>query len=276
MKKKWRNLPVHIAIWIILVILLAPIWIMISTSLQKYENVFSWPPDWFPINPEWINYINVWSGNYEFSEPFFNSFIISISTALISVLIAFPAAYALTRFRFKAKNLLLLVVLVTQMFSPIILIVGLFQLIETYNLSNTLIGVIITNSVFTTPMAVWLIYGFLQNIPVILEQAAFVDGASRFTSIIRIVFPLAVPGVAMAAIYAFIMAWNDLIIPLILISEDSLRPISLALTDFSGQNVVYWHEMMAASVISTLPVAILFSFVQNLFIKGFMSGSVKE
>ncbi|HLR62144.1 MAG TPA: carbohydrate ABC transporter permease [Lentibacillus sp.] len=276
MKNKWRNAPVHIGLWITLIILLFPVWIMISTSLQKYEDVFNWPPDWLPNKPEWINFVNVWLGDYSFHEPFFNSIIISVSTALISIVIAFPAAYALTRFKFKAKNLLLLIVLVTQMFSPIILIVGLFQLIQTYNLLNTLIGVIITNSVFTTPMAVWLMYGYLQSIPVTLEQAAFVDGASRFKSIIRITFPLAAPGVAMAGIYAFIMSWNDLIIPLILISEDSLRPISLALTDFAGQNVVYWHEMMAASVISTLPVAILFSFVQNLFVKGFMSGAVKE
>ncbi|PTX58487.1 hypothetical protein C8P63_11674 [Melghirimyces profundicolus] len=96
------------------------------------------------------------------------------------------------------------------------------------------------------------------------------------TGIVRIILPLSAPGVAMAGIYSFIFAWNELLIPLIFISESRLRPASLALTDFVGQNVVYWHEMMAASVITTLPVAVLFSFVQRFFIQGFMSGAVKE
>lgn len=118
--------------------------------------------------------------------------------------------------------------------------------------------------------------GLVANVPLALEQAAYVDGCSRVTGIVRIILPLSAPGVAMAGIYSFIFAWNELLIPLIFISESRLRPASLALTDFVGQNVVYWHEMMAASVITTLPVAVLFSFVQRFFIQGFMSGAVKE
>jgi multiple sugar transport system permease protein len=276
MSKSWRNLPIHVALWLIFAAMLFPVWVMFSTSLQTYEGVFSWPPDWFPSVAQWINYYNVWFGEYHFQTPFFNSFIISTMTACISILLAFPAAYALTRFTFAGRNSLLFIVLVTQMFSPVVLIVGLYQMIQAYSLLNTLTGVIITNCAFTTPMAVWLLQGYMRNIPESLEQAAFVDGCSRFSGIFRIIMPLSIPGIAMAGIYAFIMSWNDLLIPLIFISSPELRPVSLALTDFSGQNVVYWHEMMAASVLTTVPIAVMFSFVQKYFIRGFMSGAVKE
>ncbi|GGC84129.1 ABC transporter permease [Thalassobacillus devorans] len=276
MSKKWRNLPTHIGLWGIFIIMLFPIWIMLTTSLQTYEGIFNWPPEWFPEIPQWSNYVNVWGGDYQFSAPFFNSLIIASSTAIITILLAFPAAYGISRFSFFGRNSMLFIVLVTQMFSPIVLIVGLYQLAQNYNLLNSLFGVIITNCALTLPMAVWLLHGYLKSVPETLEQAAAMDGCSRMKGIIKIVMPLSASGIAMAGIYAFIMAWNDLLIPLIFISDSHLRPISLALTDFAGQNIVYWHQMMAASVISTFPIAVMFSFVQKYFIKGFMSGAIKE
>lgn len=276
MSEKWRNLPTHIGLWVIFIIMLFPIWIMLSTSLQTYEGIFNWPPEWFPEVAQWSNYLDVWGGDYQFSAPFFNSLIIASSTAIITILLAFPAAYGISRFSFFGRNSMLFLVLVTQMFSPIVLIVGLYQLAQNYNLLNSLFGVIITNCALTLPMAVWLLHGYLKSVPETLEQAAAMDGCSRLKGIIKIVMPLSASGVAMAGIYAFIMAWNDLLIPLIFISDSHLRPISLALTDFSGQNIVYWHQMMAASVISTFPIAVMFSFVQKYFIKGFMSGAIKE
>jgi len=276
MNKRWRNAPIHIILIIIFIIMLFPVWIMLTTSLQAYENIFNWPPEFLPSDPQWINYITVWFGKYEFHKPFFNSLIISTSTAFISLLFAFPAAYALTRFTFVGRNSLIFIVLVTQMFSPVVLIVGLYKLIQAYSLLNTLTGVIITNCAFTTPMSVWLLHGYMINIPQTLEQAAFLDGCSRVRAIYRIVLPLSAPGIVLATIYSFIMSWNDLLIPLIFISESKLRPVSLALTDFAGQNVVYWHEMMAASILTTIPIAVMFSFVQKYFVQGFMSGAIKE
>jgi ABC-type glycerol-3-phosphate transport system permease component len=249
---------------------------MFSTSLQSYENIFNWPPEWFPDNPQWSNYITVWFGDYQFKTPFVNSLIVASMTALITILLSFPASYALSRFTFVGRNSILFIVLVTQMFSPLVLIVGLYKMAQTYNLLNTFTGLIITNCALTLPMAVWLLHGYLKSIPESIEYAAFVDGCSRISGIFRIVMPLSAPGIAMVAIYSFIMAWNDLLIPLIFISKPEMRPVSLALTDFVGQNIVYWHEMMAASVLTTVPIAVMFSFVQKYFIKGFMSGAVKE
>ncbi|WP_261133965.1 carbohydrate ABC transporter permease [Bacillus sp. Marseille-Q3570] len=276
MTKTLNHLLIHATLLFLFALLLFPVVVMFSTSLQTFENIFSWPPDWIPANPQWVNYFNVWFGDYQFSLPFFNSLFISTFTAVITIIIAFPAAYAITRFTFFGQNALLFIVLVTQMFSPIVLIVGLYQLMQAYNLLNTYTALIVTNCAFTLPMAVWLLHGYLKNVPVELEQAASVDGCSRVKGIIKIIVPLSAPGISMASIYAFIMSWNDLLIPLIFISKSEMRPISLALTDFVGQNVIYWHEMMAASIISTVPIAVMFSFVQKYFIKGFMSGAVKE
>jgi multiple sugar transport system permease protein len=276
MSKTFKNFHIHLVLILIFSFMLFPIFVMLSTSLQTYENIFNWPPEWFPAEPQWGNYINVWFGEYQFKTPFFNSLIVATLTAIITIIIAFPASYALSRFHFAGRNSMLFFVLVTQMFSPVVLIVGLYQLAQSYSLLNTLTGLVITNCAFTLPMAVWLLHGYLKNIPITLEQAAFVDGCSRIKGVFKIVMPLAAPGIAMSAIYAFIMAWNDLLIPLIFISKSSLRPVSLALTDFAGQNVIYWHEMMAASILTTLPIAVMFSFVQKYFIKGFMAGSIKE
>jgi ABC-type glycerol-3-phosphate transport system permease component len=275
MSKRWKHIFIHLTLIVILIALLFPVAVMFSTSLKTYENIFTWPPHWIPDPVQWSNYVNVWFGDYHFSRPFFNSLFIAGTTAVITIILAFPAAYAMTRFTFVGRGAMLFVVLVTQMFSPIVLIVGLYQLMQTYHLLNTYVSVIITICAFTLPMAIWLLHGFLKNVPTDLEEAASVDGCTRVRSIIRIIMPLSAPGISMAAIYAFINAWNNLLIPLIFISEDNKRPISLALTDFVGQNVVSWHEMMAASIITTVPIAVMFSFVQKYFIKGFMAGAVK-
>ncbi|MFB5662350.1 carbohydrate ABC transporter permease [Alteribacillus sp. HJP-4] len=273
--KKWKNGLVHLTLIVIFSLLMLPIFVTFSTSLETFRGALSWPPSFIPENPQWINYVEVWSGRYEFSGPFINSLIIGGMTSLITIIFAFPAAYALTRFTFVGRGSLLFIVLMTQMFSPVVLIVGLYQQIQVYQLLNTLSGVILTNCAFTIPLAVWLLHGFMKSVPVDIEEAAAVDGCSRVRGIIKVILPLSAPGIAMAGIYAFIWSWNDLLIPLIYITESSLRPVSLALTDFAGQNTIYWHEMMAASIISTIPIAIMFAFVQKYFVQGFTAGAIK-
>lgn len=279
MARKWGNLAknglIHVTLWLIFIVLLFPVFVMLSTSLKTFQGAISWPPTWIPEDPQWVNYVEVWAGRYDFKVPFFNSIFIGTATSLLTVLLAFPAAYALSRFTFVGRNSLLFIVLMVQMFSPVVLIVGLYQQIQAYQLLNTFAGVIVTNCAFTIPLAVWLLHGFMKSIPYEIEQAAAVDGCSRVRGIWRVVVPLSAPGIAMTAIYAYIWSWNDLLIPLIYISDSSLRPVSLALTDFVGQNTVYWQEMMAASIITTLPIAIMFSFVQKYFVKGFTAGAIK-
>ena len=281
MARKWGNLAknglIHVTLWLIFIVLLFPVFVMLSTSLKTFQGAISWPPTWIPEKTR--NGSTMWKcgrGRYDFKVPFFNSIFIGLATSLLTVLLAFPAAYALSRFTFVGfATVYCYIVLMVQMFSPVVLIVGLYQQIQAYQLLDTFTGVIVTNCAFTIPLAVWLLHGFMKSIPYEIEQAAAVDGCSRVRGIWRVVVPLSAPGIAMTAIYAYIWSWNDLLIPLIYISDSSLRPVSLALTDFVGQNTVYWQEMMAASIITTLPIAIMFSFVQKYFVKGFTAGAIK-
>jgi len=270
-----QRLFTHITLIIIFLVLLFPTFVMVSTSLKTYEGVFTWPPTWFPKIIQWKNFSTVLFGRYMFYDSFVNSIIISAVTSFICVLMGLPAAYAFSRFRFAGRKSFLFAVLATQMFSPVILIIPLYKMMRTTGLLNTYPVLIIANTAFALPMTIWLLTGYLESIPTSLEEAAMIDGTSRLGALFRIILPLSSPGIITAGIYAFILAWNDLIFALTFISDQDMRPITLALNDFAGKNIIYWHEMMAAAVLSVIPVALMFSLVQKYLVQGLTSGSVK-
>lgn len=265
----------HLALILFILLMIFPSVIMLSTSLKAYKNLFYWPPHLLPRSWQWINYKVVLVGAYHFYRALLNSFIVALGVALLSVVLGFPAAYGLSRYKFKAHSAILFSMLATQMFSPVVFLISLFAIVRAYGLLNTYTSVILAVSALSVPMAVWLLHGFLSTVPIEIEEAANVDGASRLQSIIRIVTPLAAPGLAMVAIYSFIVGWNNLLFPLVFMSSSVLYPISLALSEFVGRNIVFWNLMMAAGVLATLPVAILFNFVQRSFVKGITGGALK-
>lgn len=269
------NLLTHVVLVTILSILLFPVFVMLKTSFTPYEHILTWPPEWLPRPFTFSNYIEVFTGRYRFGQAYLNSVILAVATAAVSIVFGFTGAYALSRFRFALRAPLLFVALATQMFSPVILIVSLYQILQSIGLLNNLGTVVLAQSSLAVPIALWLLHGYLQGIPVDLEEAAMIDGCSRLGSVRHIILPLAAPGIAMAGIYAFIHAWNQLLFPLVLLNDENLFPIPLALTRFAGQNVVYWNLMMAAGVLATLPVAMLFSTVQGVFVRGITAGAVK-
>lgn len=265
----------HILMIVFLLVLLFPTAVMISTSFKTFDNVLTWPPTWIPDKLQFVNYLKVWVGEYQFYTPFLNSVLIAGSVGLLSLILGTPAAYAMSRYNFKGRKLFLFSVLATQMFSPVVLLVPLYKIVKSLGLINTYISVIVGRTAFALPMVIWLLSGYFTNIPHDLEEAAMVDGCSLLKSLYKIVLPLAGPGIATAGIYAFIMGWNDLMFSLTFINDYDMSPITLAMSDFVGKNVVYWHEMMAAAVISILPVAIMFSYVQKYLVQGLTAGAVK-
>ncbi len=275
-QNKYSTLVSYLVLSLITAAMLFPFAVMLSTSLKTYEATFNWPPQWLARPIMWSNYVAVWFSEYHFSQPFINSFIISLFTSVLSVALGFPAAYALVRFKFKGNQVILFMVLLTQMFSPLIIIIGILQMMNSFHLINSRIELILSNAAIALPMAIWLLNGYLKGIPADMELAAMVDGCSRVKALKKVIFPIAFPAILMAAIYAFIMSWNNLLFPLAFITDQNLKTIPLALTDFVGMNIVYWHQMMAAGVISTVPIAILFSFVQKFFVEGIMGGAIKE
>jgi multiple sugar transport system permease protein len=270
-----RGLVTHVVLTAILAVLLFPVYVMIKTSLTPFADILSFPPTWLPTPFTLGNYVEVFVGQYRFGQAYLNSGIIAVSTALLAVVFGFTGAYGLSRFRFTGRTPLLFVALATQMFSPVVLVVSIYQIVQGLGLLNRLSTVILAQSAIAMPIALWLLHGYLQGIPEDLEEAAMIDGCSRLSSLRHIVLPLAGPGIAMAGIYAFIHAWNQLLFPLALLNDSALFPIPLALTRFAGQNVVYWNLMMAAGVLATVPVALLFSAVQGVFVRGITAGAVK-
>jgi multiple sugar transport system permease protein len=269
------GLLTHAVLIVILAVLLFPVFVMIKTSFTPFADILSFPPTWLPRPFTLGNYVEVFVGQYRFGQAYLNSTIIAVSTALLAVVFGFTGAYGLSRFRFTGRTPLLFVALATQMFSPVVLVVSIYQIVQGLGMLNRLSTVVLAQSALAVPIALWLLHGYLEGIPEDLEEAAMIDGCSRLASLRHIILPLAGPGIAMAAIYAFIHAWNQLLFPLALLNDSSLFPIPLALTRFAGQNVVYWNLMMAAGVLATVPVALLFSAVQGVFVRGITAGAVK-
>ncbi|WP_195514706.1 carbohydrate ABC transporter permease [Paraclostridium bifermentans] len=261
---------------IIIGLMIAPFFIMISVSLKSYEEVTKWPPNWIPEVLRWDNFSAVWNGDGNIKRAFINSIIVSFSTMILCTLLGTFAAYGVSRFRFKGKKIFMFLVLITQMFSPVILIAPMYKIMTEFGILNTYLSLIIPNTAFALPMTVWLLYGYLQGISKNLEEAAMIDGCSRLQAVTRILMPILAPGIITAGLFAFITAWNDLLFAQTFITKPEMRTLSVALTSYKSIFQTYWHKMMAASLFSVIPVFILFLLIQKYLVKGLASGGIKE
>jgi multiple sugar transport system permease protein len=204
-----------------------------------------------------------------------SSFIISISATIIVILIAIPAAYYVARNDFRGKKAFLLLVLVTQMFAPTALVVGIFREIVALNLVDTYLALILIYAAFNMAFSIWILSSFFRSIPKEIEEAAWIDGCSRFTTLTRIVLPLALPGLVTAFIFTFIAAWNEFVIALTLTSSPEREPLTVGLTSLIGQYQVQWNYLFAGSLIAIVPVVILFASIEKWLVGGLTAGSVK-
>lgn len=260
---------------IYIVVFISPILIMLNTSLKTYDDIIKWPPKWFGSNLRWINYKVVIIGEKSILPALKNSIIVSISSALICILVGVISAYAVTRYKFKFRKSVMLIMIITQMFSEVILAAPIYMVFRRFNLLDTKIALIIANCAVCLPMSLWLLYSYLSDIPREIEEAAWVDGCSRLQGVKFIVAPLIVPGLITAFLFAFIRAYGDLMFSRTFILSPGNRTIAMALTDFQSLYKTTWETQMAASVISMLPTLIIFIFIQKFLIKGIISDSVK-
>lgn len=260
---------------IYIVVFISPILIMLNTSLKTYDDIIKWPPKWFGADLRWINYKVVIIGEKSILPALKNSIIVSISSALICILVGVISAYAVTRYKFKFRKSVMLIMIITQMFSEVILAAPIYMVFRRFNLLDTKIALIIANCAVCLPMSLWLLYSCLSDIPREIEEAAWVDGCSRLQGVKFIVAPLIVPGLITAFLFAFIRAYGDLMFSRTFILSPENRTIAMALTDFQSLYKTTWETQMAASVISMLPTLIIFIFIQKFLIKGIISDSVK-
>jgi multiple sugar transport system permease protein len=256
------------------VLFLFPFFVMISTSLKSEQEVFQQPPTLIPRSAEFDNYREIWN-QVSLATYFRNSLLIGIGTAILALVLAIPAAYAMARFPFKLRQLYLFTLLVIQMFSPIVIILALFRVIATYQLLNNLWTLVVINAAFGLSYAVWLLTGYFQTIPAEIEEAAMMDGTSRLHAILAITIPLSWPGIVAAAIFTFMNAWNEFLFALTFISDEEKVPITVGLFHFIGHFQVQWNYLMAASLVTTAIVLILFLTVQKHLTRGLLGGALK-
>jgi len=260
------------------IVVLVPLYVVVTTSLKPLSDVqglFTWIPSHLTLEP----YVQIWQ-TVPLAQYFKNSLIVTCSATVLSVVMAVMAAYALARMKFKGQRQFSLVVLSTQMFPGILFLLPLFlifvQIQRTVGLQLTgsYAGLIITYMTFSLPFSIWMLSGYFASIPKELEEASMIDGTGRMGALIRVIIPVAKPGIIAVAVYAFITAWGEVLFASVL-TNNSTRTLAIGLQAYSSQQDVYWNQLMAASVVVSLPVLIGFMLVQKHLITGLSSGAVK-
>ena len=255
------------------------IW-MLLTSIKSGFAAMQFPPQWWPNEPTLASYRKLLdptnSVGQDFLQFFWNSLFVSTVTTILAVIVAVPAAYAFSRFTFPGRKFLFFAVLLRNMFPAVIFLVPLFILMRLLGLVNTHGSLILTYLTFGLPLAIWLLKGFYDNIPIQLEQAARIDGASRFKAFILIVMPLSVPGIIATAIYSFIGAWNEYIFAYTFLNKNDQLTLPVGIQRFFSENTTDFPGLMAASFMMSVPVVVLFLVLQRYFVRALTEGAVKH
>ena len=256
--------------------LLFPFYWAIVSSLKTSNQLFATPISYIPQTPQWGNYVSVFT-----SQPFgrflLNSFLVAGGTTLLSLLIGVFAAYAIGRFEFRGRQPIYYATLAVTMFPHISVLGGLFVLIRSLGLYDTITGLILTYMLFTLPFTIWILTSFVREIPVELEEAAFIDGATPFQALRLVLLPMIAPGLVTAGLLAFIQAWNEFLFALTFSVNQNSRTVPVAIALFSGSSSfeLPWNQIMAASVVVTLPLLILVLLFQQRIVAGLTAGAVK-
>ena len=275
MKQKNKGkIVVYILTVIILLVLLFPFFVTFSTAFKPLKEVYTSPPHWIPHQLWWHNFSDIWI-KYPLAQYFINSFIIASGATLLNMILCIPAAYAVARLRFAGRKFLLFSFLVVQMFSPIIVVISLFKIFARLGLVDTLSSLIIVNTVFTLAFSIWMLNGYFSTIPMEIEEAALIDGCTRFKTIIYVTLPIAMPGVVTTLIYTFIAAWNEFMFALTLINTAAKKPLTLGLYNLVGRWEVQWQYLTAASLFAVAPVIVLFILIEKQLVKGLAGGAIK-
>lgn len=258
-----------------LIVVLFPYATMLSTAMKQKDEIFTFNRAWLPRELYFGNFVELFVDR-GFGRAILNSLTISVGATVLSLAVAIPAAYALTRMRVPGNSTLTNYLLITQMISPIVLIIGLFRMFAYVGLINSLMSVIIAHSAFFMAFAVWMLRSYFATIPKDLEEAAWLDGAGRFSAFIRIFLPLCLPGIVVTAIFTFVNSWNEYAMSLTLLRNVSQQTAPVQIAFLTGTLYqIEWHLIMAATLIASVPVAIVFASIQRYLIGGMSLGGVK-
>jgi multiple sugar transport system permease protein len=272
---KRRSLLIWLVLSPLLVIILFPFAVMLFTALKPRAEVFSYPPRWLPTELHWQNFVEMWQAT-DFGIALWNSTLISLGSTLVVLILSVPAAYAMARTNFAAKQPFRQFLLATQMLSPILVVLGIFHLVVSIGLVDNKFALVLIYAAFNIAFAVWMLQSYFASIPVELEEAALIDGCTRWRAIVSIFVPLAAPAMVVTSIFTFINSWNEFVVALTLLRSQSNFTLPLRIFSLvGGRYTVEWQQVMAATLLATLPVAIVFSWLQRYLVRGLTVGAVK-
>lgn len=279
MTEKKQKILADVATYLILIIaavlVLFPVLWMVSTAFKDSIEVLDVPSKWIPKRISFEAFGRLWK-EYPFGTYVKNTTLISLVSVVISVFFSCLAGYGATRFRFPGRKQLLSFILITQMFPSVMLLVPYYSVIKTLHLTNTYLGIILVYTSFTTPFCTWMMLGFFKALPLELDEAARIDGCSVFKTFRKVILPLTLPGIASTSIYAFITSWNEYMFAFTLNNATEMKTLSVGIAELNGYQQVVWNDMMAASIIASIPLIILFTFLQKYFVNGLSAGAVKS
>lgn len=252
-----------------------PVLWMFFTSMKSNTEIFALPPRLLPQDFTNVAYLSI------FNDPvkvrfFINSYLVAGTVTLLTLFVAILAAYGFSRYSFRFKNTLNVFIISTQTVPPITLLIPYFGMVVAFGIFDSYFALILTYMVFTLPYAILLMTGYLNTLPRELDEAVLVDGGSSWTALWRVIVPLSVPGIIATAVYTFLLAWNEFLFALTLTKSMEMRTVPIGIELLMGQHAFEWNEMMAMSVLGSLPLLVLYLIAQRYFLAGMTAGSVKS
>lgn len=280
MNRKKKNTIVSGVSYVVLLVgclcVLLPLCWMVITSLKSMTDItLSKGLELFPSGPTLDNFITIWS-EYPLLTYIKNSVIAVGGSTIFGVTCASLCGYGLSRYNFKGKEFLLSFLLVTQMFPAVMKIIPYYKILVNVHLNNTVGGLLIVYASFSIPFCTWMMFGYFKTIPTGLDEAARIDGSSSLNTFIKIVLPLALPGLVATTIYAFLQNWNEYMFASVLMASEEKKTITFAISTMADAYRIQWNYLMCASIISSIPTLLIFIFLQKHLIAGMTAGAVKE
>ena len=269
-----ERLLVAVVTVVIALVLAMPILLMINAALRPITEILAYPPKLIPERIT-LQYFAKVVFDRTRQEHFVNSCVLALSTMVLSLLLGYLAAYAFSRFKLRGGRVLLLGILATLMIPRILLIIPYFQLATTFHFKDTVLGLVLVDTALTLPIAIWLLKGYIDSIPLELEEAAMVDGCTRLQAVYRVLVPVTIPGVIGIGTFVFIAAWNEYLLAVVLTDTPASQPLTIALAKFFGFVARDWNSIMALSTVASLPLVLIFVFFQRWVVQGLTSGAVK-
>ena len=272
--KLLRRIVLYFVVALICIVILYPYFVMFGTALKSRAEIFAINGTVLPQEANWQNFVDIWS-KAPMAKYMLNSVIIAGGSTLIAMLCGIPAAYALARMKFKGQTAFLGFIIVSQMFAPVVLLIGIYKVISLLGMTNSLAGLIFINAAFNQAFTIWLLRGTFMSISAEMEQAATIDGCNRVQAMLKILLPVAAPGIVTTLIFIFINAWNEYTVALCLISTETIKPLTVGIYIFNGYNMIEWQYLFAASIFAIMPVVIMFMCIEKHLTSGLTAGGVK-